>query len=968
MARVGEAHIVVRAITTGVANDIKKGLRGASGDVDVAGRKAGESLGNAFSRGFNAGGKNIFSKLSDGLRSMLPNATAAANQFRSLNRTGMTVGTMVSVLIGAIGTLVGGLGALIGALGAAAPAVMGLVGTFVTLGIASRAAKFALGGIGAAVSQATQSNGALGKSVKQVREELQKLRFDAKEASLSQEEAALNVEKARNNLMRMQDLPPNSIARREADLQYRQAEEAFKRAKDRAKDLKDQLKNGVIDPNALGGNDPYAGLTESQKTFAKFLVTLKPKIDELKEALAKGFLPLLESQIERLVKEFDGKLVPVFERLGDALGNASKNFTDAFIEGGGPDKVIEVIEAALPNIEKFGTILGQIFETFLDLLVAAQPITDKFIDFIGRGIQNFSNYIDELTASGELVTFFETAGEMMGIVGDIFGNIFGGFGAIISANFGPGSGGYVLLEYLREATGSFAALDGDAAGAGSLRQYFIDVVENLKPILGLVGDLGQVLLNLGVNPAVGETFTVMREGVPAVESILNKLIEAGPNLAELGNNLGRLIDAFTDSEAPKIFFDTLNVGAKFLADFFGNETVKSITDVIGRVFAFFSAIALGLSTLQFFGNVIAGVFTSSFAVIGNVLTGLGTAFKVAALVVQTAFGVSPLGFILVAIGLVVAALAFFFTQTETGKKIWADFTAFLSGLWEGLVQFFSTAFESFLAFIQPAIDFFVGYFTAAFDIIRGVVDVFIAIFQIGFVLIATVVEFVVNAIKSRFEYVFGLLKPIIDVVVGVFKAKFEFIGKVVGAVFEGLKVAFNFVIDIIKARIEFISGIFKTVFDAISGVFKVIMNRMIGYAEGFINFFIDGLNGIIGAINKLKIPIPEFIRGSFGGAKELGFNIAPVARINLPRLAEGGTVFPSRGGSLVNVAEAGRPERIEPLDSNGLSQRDRAMIQMLAGGGSGAVINVYPSAGMNEAEIANIVSRKLAFQLRKGGF
>jgi hypothetical protein len=45
------------------------------------------------------------------------------------------------------------------------------------------------------------------------------------------------------------------------------------------------------------------------------------------------------------------------------------------------------------------------------------------------------------------------------------------------------------------------------------------------------------------------------------------------------------------------------------------------------------------------------------------------------------------------------------------------------------------------------------------------------------------------------------------------------------------------------------------------------------------------------------------------------------------------------------------------------------MIQMLSGGGGGgATINVYPSAGMDEAEIANIVSRKLAFQLRKGGF
>jgi hypothetical protein len=75
------------------------------------------------------------------------------------------------------------------------------------------------------------------------------------------------------------------------------------------------------------------------------------------------------------------------------------------------------------------------------------------------------------------------------------------------------------------------------------------------------------------------------------------------------------------------------------------------------------------------------------------------------------------------------------------------------------------------------------------------------------------------------------------------------------------------------------------------------------------------------------------------------------------------------GGSLVNVAEAGQAERIEPLDENGLSKRDKALILALSGSSSGgATINVYPSAGMDERELANMVSRKLAFEIRKGAF
>jgi hypothetical protein len=69
---------------------------------------------------------------------------------------------------------------------------------------------------------------------------------------------------------------------------------------------------------------------------------------------------------------------------------------------------------------------------------------------------------------------------------------------------------------------------------------------------------------------------------------------------------------------------------------------------------------------------------------------------------------------------------------------------------------------------------------------------------------------------------------------------------------------------------------------------------------------------------------------------------------------------------MVTVAEAGRPERIEPLDPNGLSKRDMALIQQLSGGG--ATINVYPSAGMDERELSELVSRRIAFEVRKGSF
>jgi len=65
MAVVGEAHVIVRAITTGVANDIKNGFKDIDGRIA---QSAGRNLGNSFSRGWSGSkGSNVFTRISEGL-------------------------------------------------------------------------------------------------------------------------------------------------------------------------------------------------------------------------------------------------------------------------------------------------------------------------------------------------------------------------------------------------------------------------------------------------------------------------------------------------------------------------------------------------------------------------------------------------------------------------------------------------------------------------------------------------------------------------------------------------------------------------------------------------------------------------------------------------------------------------------------------------------------------------------------
>ena len=76
-------------------------------------------------------------------------------------------------------------------------------------------------------------------------------------------------------------------------------------------------------------------------------------------------------------------------------------------------------------------------------------------------------------------------------------------------------------------------------------------------------------------------------------------------------------------------------------------------------------------------------------------------------------------------------------------------------------------------------------------------------------------------------------------------------------------------------------------------------------------------------------------------------------------LAQGGLVRAKHGGVNAVVGEGGRDERVEPLDSQGLSVRDRALIRTIVsqmannggGGGPAIVVRVY----IGDEELRDIV-------------
>jgi hypothetical protein len=161
------------------------------------------------------------------------------------------------------------------------------------------------------------------------------------------------------------------------------------------------------------------------------------------------------------------------------------------------------------------------------------------------------------------------------------------------------------------------------------------------------------------------------------------------------------------------------------------------------------------------------------------------------------------------------------------------------------------------------------------------------------------------------------------------------IGKLFKTIWDGVANVFKSVIDKVTGwwnayittltdGIKRFGDFFGKVWDSLGNLARDALNGVIGFVEGWINRIIGGINSLINVIN---------IALSAGGAIGIDVQIPNIGNIRLPRLAEGGIVMPRPGGVLAQIAEAGQPEAVIPLNRMGDF-------------GGGATYNVTVNAGM----------------------
>lgn len=268
------------------------------------------------------------------------------------------------------------------------------------------------------------------------------------------------------------------------------------------------------------------------------------------------------------------------------------------------------------------------------------------------------------------------------------------------------------------------------------------------------------------------------------------------------------------------------------------NAISNIFDFVTRNKDIFLPIAVGI------GAVVAAM---------KIWSAVTKTLAIAQGILNAVIAANPISLLILAIIGVVAALTYFFTRTETGKKVFTAFGNFFKKVWDG---------------IKAVIQSVGNFFKSNFDTIKKILVGFAAVILLPFLPIIALTVLIVknfttikNVIISVLSAVWNFVRPILNFIKNLFIIVFgaialvvltqlAIIKKVVMTVFNFLKGIVSTVLGAIKTAVSFYFNLYKsiitTVFNAVASFVSAIWNKIYGIITGIvrklINFFGPAFN------------------------------------------------------------------------------------------------------------------------------
>lgn len=254
-------------------------------------------------------------------------------------------------------------------------------------------------------------------------------------------------------------------------------------------------------------------------------------------------------------------------------------------------------------------------------------------------------------------------------------------------------------------------LKGLAANAQAFGGSLLDVVTNGGGLQNFLTGLNNIISPL-VNWWIALTrnvsiFIGTLSDSGGVQAFLASLSELWKGLTQLGQGLADAVTGFlavgqnggAAASIGQLVGDAFNAAAPFVEKL--ASTLQSLGDWASEHGDAIRTVIAGIA-----GGFAAFKTASLISAAVTALKSFDVAAKIAAAgqwVLNAAMNANPIVLVVTAIGALVAALVWFFTQTETGRKAWASFTSFLSSAWQSVVSFVTSLGQNIANFFTQTI-------------------------------------------------------------------------------------------------------------------------------------------------------------------------------------------------------------------------------------------------------------------------
>lgn len=533
--------------------------------------------------------------------------------------------------------------------------------------------------------------------------------------------------------------------------------------------------------------------------------------------------------------------------------------------------VYSAIHAIQENLDITGTTAKEAASTFSgsfdSMKAAAQNVLGKLA--LGENILPSLHALLKTTSTFLFDNFLPMIGNVFSGLGLVLTE---GISQIASQLFGDAFGSAVF-DQLSRVTGIFETFFDMIFGSLS-KQDNIDILNTIgfseeaaTQIVNIADNIRVTFENIG--SAIGDVIGIVGDfvgdllGIKDGEQGVNLLGTAFESVTNFVRTASEHLSKFTKwlKDSP-IALDLLKSAVVGITSAWaGYKAVMTVIKGIEAIRNATLSITNGLMLAQF---VRTGALTTAEAANAAATMGASGAFGI----FNAVLAANPIGLIVTAVAALTAGLVWFFTQTETGQKIWSSFVDWIKQAWQGIADFFVGLWSGISEGASTLWDGVVTTWNAYVESLKAMWNAVVTFFSdlwesikeaasTAWTLITTAVMTVVQPFIDGFMNIWNNISDGLTQVWEGIKLIFEGAWEFIKSIFLG---AILIIIDLVTGNFGQLGADLSLIWEGIQNGVSMIWEGIKTYFSGVVDVIVGYATGVFENFSNVLSTIWEFIK------------------------------------------------------------------------------------------------------------